>query len=206
MGCKKVVWIWIIFYVIFSLYLYLFFSIKIFDDFAVYTAILLYIVFFVKEIRMPVVSVWLFGIGTLPHIIGMIPFSVNNELISLYHSSIFSGNYDIMTHFIGFIFFTIGFLYFYHHNQKSISKLTLFVLFFSLIGMGTSLEILEYLGYRLFGFGWGFLAFGQGDSDLIFGPWGDSITDSISNIVGIAVGFLIYYKWVYQKKKLGKKN
>ncbi len=192
MNAKKTAWFWIIFYVLFTLFLYVFKGVKLYD-FAVYILILVIILLVTKRIRVPAASVWLFGIATLPHVIGMIPFEINGELISLYHHSNFVGNYDLMTHFVGLLFLTIGFLHFYYHYNPRLSRLTVFLLFFALIGFGTMIEVSEYVGYRFFGFGWGLFQFGEGDNSTNFGPWGDSITDTIANIAGISTGFISYF-------------
>ena len=187
MKSKTIAWIWITFYVVVALFAFR--SDERFVDLITYTIVFVFILILGRTIIMPSVSVWLFGTATLLHIAGVFPFNLDGREVSFYY---LYANYDTFCHLLGFVLFSIGFLYLYYANHKGPSKLEITIVLFALIGAGAIIEVSEYVGYRLFGIGEGYLRFGDGDNSTNFGPWGDSMTDSIANIIGVLVGFISY--------------
>lgn len=188
MDSKSVVWGWIVFYALIAVFTFR--SDERFADLITYTSLFVFILIAGRLIKIPSVSVWLFGAGTLWHVIGVFPFKLDGKTVSLYY---LYTHYDILCHFAGFLLFSIGFLYLYSANRLNPSKLDIAIVLLALVGAGALIEVSEYLGYRLFGFGEGYLQFGDGDNSMNFGPWGDSMTDTLANIGGIISGFLVYY-------------
>ena len=199
MKSKTVAWIWIAFYIIVALLVFR--SDERFADLITYVSIFIFILIVERVIKIPPASVWLFGAGTLPHIVGVFPFEIDGKIVSFYY---LYANYDALCHFVGFCFFCIGFLILYYSNRTNPSKFDIALVLFALVGAGALIEVSEYIGYRLFGFGEGYLRFGDGDNSANFGPWGDSMTDTISNILGIVSGFTIYIFSKYMLKKARK--
>lgn len=187
MKSKNIAWIWIIFYLLVAILIFR--SDERFADLVTYVSIFVFILIVGRTIIIPSVSVWLFGAATLTHIAGVFPFNMNGKEVSLYY---IYGNYDIFCHLFGFILFSIGLFCLYKANHKNPSKLDITIVLLALVGAGAIIEVSEYVGYRLFGIGEGYLKFGEGDNSNNFGPWGDSMTDSISNIAGILIGFIFY--------------
>lgn len=154
------------------------------------------------------------GIGFLFHIIGLYKFIPYNQYYigTLYGAPQLNYHYDWVVHSVGFAFFVIAFCsmsYPYFKNAFK-SKLTIFFLIlFFMLGFGALNEIIEYAGYNVFGYGQGFLEFGEGDSSPAAGPWENSSMDLICNLTGgiFAAGLFLLNKKYREKKikKLGRK-
>ena len=199
MKSKTVTWMWIIFYI--SIAAIIFRFDERFLDLVGYIPLFAFILVVGRKIEIPPVSVWLFGAGTLLHVAGIFPFKVDGQTLSLYY---LYANYDILCHLFGFLLFCVGFLYVYYANHKNPSKLDIAIVLLALVGTGSFIEVSEYLGYRLFGFGEGYLRFGEGDNSTNFGPWGDSMTDSIANVLGILIGFVSYILINYRQRSTNR--
>lgn len=191
--------IWIVFYIVVAMLAFR--SDERFFDLITYISIFIFILIIGRKINIPSVSVWFFGAATLFHIAGVFPFELDGKTVSLYY---LYANYDILCHFGGFLLFCIGFLLLYYANHPNPSKFDIAIVLLALVGAGVLMEVSEYLGYRLFGFGEGYLRFGDGDNSANFGPWGDSMTDTISNILGIVSGFTIYIVSKNMRQKIKK--
>jgi len=196
---KIIAWSFIAFYSLFTLYQFLFNDIKLFD-YVIYICLLVVLLFFIKKVTIPSTAVLLFGLAPIFHTVGTIPFLLNGQETSFYTDSFLGGNYDLLTHFMGFLMIALAVLQIYYANvAKKISSVVLFLLFFALIGVGTCIELAEFTGYRLFGFGLGAFQFGDGDNSMNFGPWGDSMTDTYANVLGIIVAFILFFRYKYRK-------
>ena len=133
------------------------------------------------------------GIGFMPHILGLykiIPYN-KNYIGTLYGWSFLNYHYDWIVHSFAILCFSIVVCsIFYPYLKKSLkSKFLMFVIFlFFVLGLGAFNEILEYIGFDVFGYGEGFLEFGSGDSSPYEGPWQNSSMDLISNLAGAIIG------------------
>jgi len=199
---RRVAWGWIAFFALFTVFQFL--RGKRLFDYVAYIIILAALLALNKRFTLPVVTVWCVGLATLMHALGTIAFTYQGVAdVSLYHDMFFWGNYDLFTHCYGLALFSFGMLvWFYDHHKPTPLLVTVSAL--ALIGSGALIEMTEFAGYRLFGFGWGAFAFGAGDNSANFGPWGDSMTDLYANLVGIAIGFLIWALW--RRSVSGKKR
>jgi len=195
----KVLWFWIAFYGLFTIFMGLFNDLWLFD-YVAYIAILLAVTIFARNITIPAMSLFLFGLCAIPHTIGTIPFMYDGQVVSLYHDVFFGGYYDKFTHAFGFMILAIGFLHFYMTNYPKADGWQQMTVFFALMGIGAIVEMAEFIGYSIFGFGWGTFAFGEGDAIPYFGAWGDSATDLMANMFGVALGFIAYHLWQKWKK------
>lgn len=193
MGSRKAILFWIFFSIIVSIVFFIL-GVRL-SDYAVYVALFLLLYIIASFIELPSLAVWLIGISTIPHLAGIYP--INNAIIgqSLYSSNLFSGNYDLFTHFTGFMLLSIALIIIYNRNSSSNNNkfFAYAAIFFAAMGIGLVIEVAEFIGYSMFGFGGGAFMFGAGDNSYNFGPWGDSMTDSIANIAGIMLGFVLYY-------------
>ncbi|MFH1849152.1 MAG: hypothetical protein ABH879_03105 [archaeon] len=176
---------WILLYVLATLIIYL--RGQLLYDYMVYVVMFALLLRFYRYV--PAFSAWTLGLGTLWHAAGVFPFQVSGETVTLYsHYS----QYDLFTHFCGFLMLTLGILHIYVSNHKR-TRADIVILLVAVIGLGAVMEISEYLGYRFFGYGEGWIRFGDGDNSANFGPWGDSMTDSIANVAGVILGCALYF-------------
>lgn len=182
----KTTWFFVILYIFLPIYLH-FSEELLIVEVAIYCLLIFAGLIFVHIKNVSQGIVLLFGLSGLPHFIGLIPFSFNGRVSTLYDDSFIIANYDILSHTVAFILFSTGFLFYLKPKANRF-----LIMFLALMGVGMIIEISEFLGYILFGLGNGWLAFGHSDSSANFGPWGDSMMDSISNMVGIILGFIIY--------------
>ncbi|MFO7710312.1 MAG: hypothetical protein R6V53_00950 [Candidatus Woesearchaeota archaeon] len=183
MDWRTVFGFWVLFYLSIALF-YLFTGI---DPFHIFIALGLLIFFLVvrrKKWYIPKSVVFFFGISILFNSIGTFPFG--GTLYGLEY-------YDVFAHFTGFFFLTLGVTYFYPRYA---------ILVLALMGIGAGIEISEFLGFRLFGYGSGWLMFGEGDNSQAFGPWQDSMEDMIANLGGIVLAIAV--RWLYEKRSAGK--
>ncbi|MBW2966250.1 hypothetical protein KY342_04055 [Candidatus Woesearchaeota archaeon] len=140
-------------------------------------------------IRFKIIVPIFIGIGFIPHIFGLYPLF--GEGISLYGLSSLDYHYDWIVHSFGIFCYSIAFCsIIYPYLKKGLkSKFLIFILvLFFMLGLGAFNEILEYVGFDVFGYGKGFLEFGDGDSSPYAGPWQNSSMDMVSNLVGGVIG------------------
>lgn len=190
-AAKIILWSWISFYVSLGIIQHLFNN-KPFWDYMPIVIFLLLLLHCQKIYGIPPLSAALIGSSALLHSLGTIPINWDGEIISLYNSAFFLGNYDIISHFLSFVAAAYAILLFLMANGIRISLLSLAILLFVLAGMGAFIEMTEFASYYFFGYGWGVFAFGDGDNSSNFGPWGDSMTDSFANLLGILVGMVLF--------------
>lgn len=143
---------------------------------------------FIKSRKVSSSVIIFVGLSGLLHFLGLIPFQFDGRISSLYDDTFFIANYDLLSHSLGFLFLTIGFLLYIKPDVQN-----LLMLFLALLGIGTLIEISEFLGFVIFGIGKGWLMFGASDSSVQHGAWGDAMMDSISNLIGVSLGFIIYF-------------
>lgn len=168
MESKKIATFWISFYLLIAIF-ELFFGVYLVEN------LWLIIILFLVRNKNPK-AIFFVGLAGLFHVIGTIP---HLDLYAAYT------NYDLIVHGIGFFFATRGLLELIPEEKNS-------HLFLMLIGLASLMEIFEYLGFVLFGYGGGALQFGSGDANLQLGAWGDSITDMIANSLGVGLSLLLY--------------
>ena len=180
----KTAWFFALLFSILVIYLRLSWQIIIVEVIMYFLLITAGLIFVYKK-NLPDCLVVCFSLSALPHFLGLIPLGANGRV--LYDDTFIIANYDLLSHTIAFVLFSIGFL---SYLRPKVNRFL--IMFLALMGVGMIIEISEFLGYILFGIGKGWLAFGHSDSSANFGPWGDSMMDSISNMVGIILGFVIY--------------
>lgn len=110
--------------------------------------------------------------------------------------SLFGIPFDKYLHFmssfaLGLVFFQ--FFYFRAHHVSIYTVVFLSVL--ATVGLGSVVEMAEFMGYALGGHGDGVFFYGTGDS-LLGGEWADASTDMIANFIGAllaAIWLIIAY-------------
>lgn len=186
MHWRRLFLVWALFYLLISLY-YLVTGI---NDFHIINSIALLVLSFLTrnlDWNIPRSAVWLFGLALLFNTLGVFPIQISEDVANLYSLE----HYDTLAHLIGMMLFSLSVFLTYRYVQERLKVLHIGILFFALFGIGACLEITEYSGYRLFGYGAGWLRFGEGDNSTNFGPWGDSMTDMLANLIGITCGLLL---------------
>jgi len=104
--------------------------------------------------------------------------------------------FDHWIHFVAGIF--LG-LFFYDYFSKIIKNKATVLLLSILVsaGIGSLLEIVEFVGYSYLGKGEGILFYGSGD----WGEWNNMSLDLIFNTTGaLAGGLIIFIKRLLRKK------
>lgn len=152
------------------------------------------------------------SIGFLFHIAGLYKIIPYNPYYygNLYGAPQLMYHYDWIVHTIGTGFLAIGFSSItYPYLKKAFrSRLAIFlIILLAVIGMGSLNEVAEFVGYGFYGYGEGFLEFGTGDFSPDSGPWSNTCTDMLNNIIGGAVfigAFILIKK--YNDLKSSKKN
>ena len=157
------------------------------DIFATTSIIILFFVlhFFVRLKK--IVPIFI-GLGFIPHILGLYPMFGGGTLYGL---PLLNYHYDWIVHSVGIFCYSIAFcsIMYPYFKRGFKSKLLIFVLvLFFMVGLGAFNEILEYVGFDVFGYGEGFLEFGDGDSSPHAGPWQNSSMDMVSNLIGGVIG------------------
>jgi len=136
--------------------------------------------------------------GFMVHIIGLykiIPYNPG-YVGTLYGAPQLGFHYDWIVHTIGFGFLATALSSVtYDHLKKGLksSFIIFIVLLFCSTGLGALNEVTEYLGYGVYGYGEGFMEFGDGDSSPDAGPWQNASMDMVNNLLGgiIFIGFFV---------------
>lgn len=133
------------------------------------------------------------GLVFVPNIIGQ---------IMGYQVNIWGYHYDWIVHTTVAFFGTTAMILFLKDNKmtKSFAKSATVALLF-VMTVGAFVEISEYWGFRVFGFGESYLAFGEGDNSQNFGPWENSSIDSTLNLFGSLIGVAISSLMIAKKSK-----
>ena len=140
-------------------------------------------------IRFRVIVPIFIGLGFIPHIFGL--YSIFGEGKTLYGLALLNYHYDWIVHSVGIFCYSFAFCsitYPYFKRGFKSKPLIFVLLLFFMLGLGAFNEVLEYVGFDVFGYGEGFLEFGDGDSSPNSGPWQNSSMDLISNLVGGIIG------------------
>ncbi|MBW2991828.1 hypothetical protein KY345_01260 [Candidatus Woesearchaeota archaeon] len=197
---RIVLWFFLVLYSLFALYELFFYGEQLYE-YIFYGIFLIILIVKIKKLRIRTLTAVLIGLVPFLHTVGMIPFFVNGEQITIYGTRFWFGySFDFITHIFGFLIVTLIAL----QVIKNYRKTALVIMFFALIGLGTCFELNEFYGYYVFGFGEGAFHFGEGDNSKEFGPWGDSMTDTVANILGIILGYVLHFGSLYIKKKTNK--
>ncbi|MFA6088493.1 MAG: hypothetical protein WC755_01390 [Candidatus Woesearchaeota archaeon] len=136
-------------------------------------------------------SLFFVGVAALSHTIGMFNYSGACNP----YACVLNGNYDFYSHIFGFFFLGLAFfisLDKYKFKNKILKFQMCILIILALLGFGSMIEISEYTGFVIFGYGNGAFKFGSGDSDTYLGAWGDTSTDMIANGVGSLLGLMIF--------------
>jgi hypothetical protein len=144
------------------------------------------------------------GIGFIPHLIGLyeVFFFLNEITGTLYGSPYFNYHYDWFVHAFAMFCYAIAFcsMVFERLRVSFKSSFVAFVVVLMILtGIGCVNEVVEFVGYELFEYGKGFLEYGEGDASPDSGPWQNASMDSVNNILGGALGILIYMQ--FRRKK-----
>lgn len=125
------------------------------------------------------------GLFFIPHEIGIWYF---------YSSSVLNGHYDWIAHFVSSFLGAIIIMNILLHSQYFSNRIliTCMITFSVVLAFGVIWEISEYWGFRIFGFGEGYLGFGDGDNSQNFGPWENSSQDSSLNLIGSLLAVVLY--------------
>lgn len=142
------------------------------------------------------------GIGFMFHIIGLYKIIPYNQyyLGELYGAPQLYYHYDWIVHTAGFGFLAIALSsMLYPYLKKAFdSKFIIFlILLLCAVGLGSLNEVIEFVGYGIYGYGEGFLEFGSGDSSPNAGPWRNSSTDMLNNTIG---GIMFIGAFILNKK------
>jgi len=134
------------------------------------------------------------GVGFLFHTIGLYKIIPYNEYYvgTLYGAPQLNYHYDWIVHSVGWGFLTIALVsILYPYLKQTLRNPWLIFSFLVLLvmGFGALNEIIEFMGFTLWGYGEGFMEFGEGDSSPYGGPWNNSMMDMVSNLVG-AITFI----------------
>jgi len=172
------------------------------------TVIAVIIIFFLIHVKtkVKVIVPFLLGFGFLFHIIGLyqiIPYN-QDYTGTLYGAPQLNYHYDIIPHSIGFGLIAIAVCSIFYPYFKKIfktKKAILFFMIFFMLGFGALNEIIEYLGYVSFGYGEGFIEFGDGDISPDAGPWQNASIDLISNFFGALVSIALFLFIMQRKEK-----
>lgn len=126
----------------------------------------------------------------------------NFGLFGFYNNTPIYFSYDRLTHFFGgfslsFMFLNYFKIYFNKSKQNNLILIICSILI--VLGIGSIIEIIEYLGYIILGQGEGFFYFG-GTGDLgvnqnQLSAWINSSFDMIFNLLGTLFGLVFYFIW-----------
>jgi len=111
--------------------------------------------------------------------------------LGLYSETYFGIPFDLFLHFTAGVAIAMIFAeYLYHYEGDKRNHYR--ILFFSVLiaaGFGSCLEVVEWLGFSIWGQGGGILFYGAGDH----GGWSNASMDMIANTVGAVFGYLVMF-------------
>jgi hypothetical protein len=153
-------------------------------------------------------------LGFLPHSLGFMGF---------YFSSPLPIAWDHFTHFVPCFAFALFFFQFLsqYMDKKLLTTKSIFLIFIVILaasGIGIVIELFEFSGFLIYGFGDGALAFGAGDAcpgqlvstieeiDAYGGGWFNTMYDLIWNSIGVLFGVMLMSLFYYFKLSLEEKN
>lgn len=171
-----------------------------------------YLAYDIWDLRLPIFAVLILSL--LPHALGFMGFYLNSPLP-------FGLAYDHFTHLLPLFAFALFFFQFLSRfmARKLFALKTLFliaVVILAASGIGVIIELFEFSGFLINGFGEGGLAFGAGDAcsgqivgtfeeiDAYGGGWFNTMYDLIWNSIGVLAGTFIMVLAHYVVKKKEK--
>lgn len=164
------------------------------------------------NLNLPVYTVLV--LGFIPHALGFMGFYLNTPLPIAW---------DHFTHIVPIFAFGLLFFNFLYKwmDRKFFTQKTIFLILVVLLaasGVGVVIELIEFSGFLVYGFGEGALAFGAGDAcdgqlvstfeeiDAYGGGWFNTMYDLIWNSMGavaaVLVMILIHYVILKPRKNL----
>lgn len=150
-------------------------------------------------VRLRYVVPILIGIGFIPHLLGLywiFPIYEGGGLGTLYGAPQLGYHYDWFVHGFAMLCYTMAFLFMaYGRLMKGFNNvfITIIIALFFMQGIGALNEQMEYIGYEIFGYGEGFLEFGDGDISPDAGPWQNASMDMVSNFIGSFIGIILFF-------------
>jgi hypothetical protein len=172
--------------------------------------VLFYWMYDIWDFRLPIFTVLI--LSFLPHAMGFMGFYLTSPLP-------FGFAYDHFTHILPCLAFALFFFQFLSRfmARRFLSAKTLFLIIVVILaasGIGVIIELFEFSGFLINGFGEGGLAFGAGDAcqgqlvstfeeiDAYGGGWFNTMYDLIWNSIGVLAGtFIMVLAHFIVKKK-----
>ena len=119
--------------------------------------------------------------------------------LKLYGNFYFGIPFDRIMHFTAGVTLCLIFYNYLYKSKTLQNKWTVSLLAICIAaGIGSFMEIIEFVGYSFLGQGEGILFYGTGD----FGEWNNLSWDLIMNTCGAILGTLIYSFWPKKKPKI----
>jgi len=163
----------------------------------------------ILDLRLPIFAALI--LGFLPHSLGFLGWYFNSPLPIAY---------DHVTHFLPCLAFALVLFQFLSRfmTRKLFAPKTLFLIALVILaaaGIGVIIELFEFSGFLINGFGEGALAFGAGDAcsgqlvstfeeiDAYGGGWFNTMFDLIWNSIGVLTGtfIMVIAHYVFKKKE-----
>jgi len=163
----------------------------------------------VWDLKLPIFAA--LTLGFLPHALGFMGFYLNSP---------FPIAYDHITHFFPLLAFALLFFQFVSRfmTRRLFAVKTLFLIALVILavsGIGVIIELFEFSGFLINGFGEGGFAFGAGDAcpgqivstfeeiDAYGGGWFNTMYDLIWNSIGALAGvfIMVLAHYVFKKKE-----
>ncbi|MBI2672393.1 DUF2238 domain-containing protein [Candidatus Woesearchaeota archaeon] len=124
----------------------------------------------------------------------------NLGIFGFYGNSPFPFPYDNLTHFVGgfsLSIFFINYIKTFFKKSRTEKAILILIAVLAALGIGSIIEMTEYIGYLTLGQGEGFLYFGgtgdvTGDYNL-GGAWINSSVDMLFNLIGALSGLIVYF-------------
>jgi len=174
------------------------------DYIAIFSIILMMFLFHLRFRFNKLVPLFL-GLTFIFHALGfyrIIPYG-DGQVAMLYGAPQLWYHYDWIVHAGGFFFATLAAcLLFYNPIRKGLKSHALASLVFvlAIVGIGALIEVTEFAGFNLVGYGEGFLLLGDGDFALKESVWDNSSMDQLSNLIGAVSGMIIYLA-IFERKQ-----
>lgn len=161
------------------------------------------------NLNLPIFTILI--LSWFPHALGFMGFYLNTPVAL---------SWDHITHFFPMFGFALLFFNFLHQwmDRKFFTKKTIFLILVVLLaasGVGVVIELIEFSGFLVYGFGEGALAFGAGDAapgqlvtsveeiEAYGGGWFNTMYDLIWNSLGAlsAVVLMILFHYVIKRPR-----
>jgi len=163
----------------------------------IFLAVFLYFTFDKWNLNLPVYAILM--LSFIPHCLGFMGFYLNSPLPIAW---------DHFTHVLPCFAFSLFFFQFLRQfmSKKLLTAKSVFLILVVILaasGIGVIIELFEFSGFLIYGFGEGALAFGAGDActgqlvstieeiDAYGGGWFNTMYDLIYNSIGVLFGVLL---------------